>query len=416
MPETQPPELMRRFLPYGRQTIEADDLAAVAEALQSDFLTTGPRVEAFEQALAETTGAGHAVVCNSGTAALHLAALALRLGPGDQVIVPAVTFLATANAPRLCGAEIVFADVDPDTALMRPEDLEDALARAPRARACFAVHMNGQACDLETLSTICERRGISLVDDACHALGATYGAKGGPGRIGDGRLARMSAFSFHPVKAIAMGEGGAVTTNDPALAERCRRMRNHGMSRDPSTFSPDFAPLAFGPDGRANPWIYEMDEPGFNYRAPDILCALGLSQLRKLDRFLARRRQIAERYDARLADLAPRARPLPRTPRGRSGWHLYVALIDFEGLDRDRARVMRALAERGVGTQVHYLPVHLQPYYRRLSPDLILPGAMAYYRRALSLPIQPSMSDEDVDYVVDSLGQVLFSNITAPAA
>ena len=401
---------MTRFIPYGRQTIEDDDVAAVAAALRDDYLTTGPRVAEFEAALGQAVGANEAIVCNSGTAALHLASMALGLGPGDQVIVPSVTFLATANAPHFTGAQIVFADVDPDSGLLTPEAFAEALGRAPRARAAFPVHMNGQACDMAALGRLARSRDVTLVEDACHALGGLYASGDAPARIGDGRHSAMCAFSFHPVKAIAMGEGGAVTTNDPELAERCRRFRNHGMNRDPAAFGPEAAAFAFDGDGQLNPWIYEMQQPGYNYRVPDVLCALGLSQLAKLERFMARRRAIADRYDRGLKELAPTVRPVPRNAGGDSGWHLYVALIDFDEAGVSRAQTMRALSALGVGTQVHYLPVHLQPYYRRLDPGLELPGAQDYYRRALSLPIYPSMSDEDVDHVVDSLGRVLFSN------
>jgi UDP-4-amino-4,6-dideoxy-N-acetyl-beta-L-altrosamine transaminase len=395
---------MSRFLPYGRQLIEDDDVEAVVAALRSDFLTTGPRVEAFEAALAARTGAAHAVVCNSGTAALHLAAMAIGLKAGDQVIVPAATFLATANAPHFTGAEIVFADVDPDTGLLTPELLEAALARAPRARACFPVHLNGHVCDIEGLKAVADRRRMVLVDDACHAIGARH-PDGAP--VGDGKRTPLTAFSFHPVKSIAMGEGGAVTTDDPELARRCRLLRSHGMERDHARFSPEMAALATDPEGRANGWVYEMDQPGYNYRAPDVLCALGLSQLKKLDRFLGRRRELAALYDRLLAPLAPAVRPVPHPDGGRSGWHLYAVLIDFERLGRSRAAVIENLAQAGVGTQVHYLPVHLQPYYRRQNPDLELPGALAYYARCLSLPFYPAMSDADVEQVAASLVRAL---------
>jgi len=398
----------RPFLPYGRQRIEEDDVAAVVEVLRGDWLTTGPRVAAFEAALAERTGAAHAVACANGTAALHLAALALDLGEGDSVIVPAITFLATANAARFVGAEVVFADVDPENGLMRAQDLEAALARpeAASARAVFPVHLAGQCCDMEAIGAIARDRGLAVVEDACHAIGSRYRTAGGAsGPIGDGRFAAMATFSFHPMKTVTMGEGGAVTTNDAALAERLRRLRNHGMTREPADF--ENADLAFDADGEANPWYYEMPELGFNYRASDLHCALGLSQLGKFDRFAERRRALARRYDELLAPLAPRVRPASRVPRCEPVWHFYAVLVDYAAAGVPRGALMRGLRAAGIGSQVHYLPLHLQPYYRRRYGPLSLPGAEAYYAAALSLPLHPGMADEDMARVVDALSGLL---------
>ena len=390
-------------LPYARQTIDDDDVAAVGAALRSGWLTTGPAVAGFEAALASTVGARFAVACSSGTAALHLAALALELKPGARVVVPTMTFLATANAPRHAGAEILFADVDPDTGLMTAADLEAALAGAGDVAAVFPVHLNGQCQDLEAIAALCRERGIAVVHDAAHSLGTRYQDKDSERVVGgDGALC---AFSFHPVKLITMGEGGAVTTDDEALAARMAGARNHGISRVPESFaSPD---LAFDRDGAANPWYYEMAEPGFNYRASDLHCALGLSQLGKIERFIARRRELVERYDSLIAALAPLVSPLARVAGCRPAWHLYVALIDFAAAGVSRAEVMRRLTARGISTMVHYLPVHLQPYYRQLHGARDLPGAWRYYQRALSLPLFPAMSDSDVERVVTSLGKAL---------
>ncbi len=388
-------------LPYGRHLIEEDDISAVVEVLRGDWLTTGPAVERFEVGLAEATGARHAVACANGTAALHLAALALELGPGDAAVVPAITFVATANAVRLVGAEVVFADVDPDTGLMRPEDLEAALARADRpVRAVLPVHLAGQTADMAAIGALARARGLRVVEDACHAIGGVdpEGAPVGACRHGD-----AATFSFHPVKTIAMGEGGAVTTNDDALAARVRSMRNHGLTRDPARWSQ--ADEGFGPQGQANPWYYEMPEPGLNYRASDINCALAASQLGKLDRFAARRRALVERYDALVANLAPAVRPLGRVSGCVPAWHLYVVLVDFDAAGVDRGTVMRRLGERGIGSQVHYIPVHRQPYYRARVGQLRLPGADAYYARTLTLPLFPAMMDEDVERVVTSLAE-----------
>ncbi len=396
------------FLPYGRQAVDDDDIAAVAEVLRSDWLTTGPTVERFEAALAETCAAGHAVVCANGTAALHLSALAAGLGPGDKAIVPSVTFLATANAAHYVGAEVVFADCDPASGLMEAAHFEEALGRAgPGVKAVLPVHLAGQCADLPAISDIARREGITVIEDAAHAIGSRY-RRGGNRElpIGCGADGDLACFSFHPVKTMTMGEGGAVTTNDSRLAERLARFRSHGMSRDPAHFANK--DLAFAADGRPNDWYYEMAEPGFNYRATDFQCALGLSQLAKLPRFVERRRELVARYDRLIAPLAPRARPIARSADCLPAWHLYVVLIDFAGIGLERGEVMRRLREAGIGSQVHYIPVHLQPFYRRRNPLLRLPGAETYYAQALSLPLFPDMADDDVDRAVaalhDSLG------------
>ena len=380
-------------LPYGRQTIEEDDIAAVAEALRGDFLTTGPTVEAFERAFAAKVGAAHAATCANGTAALHLAMLALGVQPGEVCIAPSITFLATANCARFVGAEVVFADVDPESGLMTPATLQDAIARlgGRRLRAVLPVHLRGDVVDLPALQAIAQHAGAVLVEDAPHALGGTMRFGGVTERVGDCAHSAMATFSFHPVKTIATGEGGMVTTNDAGLAERLRTLRSHGMVR---------------PAG-GDPWWYEMPELGFNYRLPDILCALGLSQLGKLDRFATQRRALAAHYARRLAGLSPHL-SLAATP----AWsdpvlHLMVALIDFEALGRSRREVVDGLRVRGVGTQVHYIPVHRQPYYRDRYGPLELPGAEAWYARCLSLPLYPAMTGADVDKVADALADVL---------
>ena len=394
------------FLPYARQTVDDDDIAAVAAVLKSDFLTTGPATVAFEKKLAEVTGARHAVSCSSGTAALHLAALALGLGPGDGVVVPSITFLATANAARFVGAEVVFADVDPDTGLMGPEQLEDALTRTgENIKAVFPVHLAGQSPDMTALAQVADERGITVVEDACHALGSTYRSDGGDVAVGRCADSAMAVFSFHPIKTVTMGEGGAVTTNDVALLEHLRRARNHGMVHAADAFLN--REMALADDGEANPWYYEMHDIGFNYRASDLHCALGLSQLGKLDAFARRRRTLSDHYDALLASLAPMVRPVAVQPENRSVRHLYVVLIDFETAGISRARVMRALRDRGIGTQVHYIPVHHQPYYRERYGVPELPGADAYYARCLALPFFTAMTDADAEHVVQALAEVV---------
>ncbi len=389
-------------LPYGRHWIEDDDIAAVVEALRSDHLAHGPRVSAFERAFAEAVGAAEAVACSSGTAALHLALAALDVGPGDICVVPAVTFLSTATAARFCGAEVVFADVDADTGLMTPRTLGQALARASRpARAVLPVHLAGRLCDMEGLAEVARAGGAVLVEDACHAVGG-YDAAGR--RTGSCAFSDAASFSFHPVKTLAAGEGGMVACNDGGRAERMRRLRNHGVTRDPGLMS---RPGSFDAGGEANPWSYEQLELGFNYRMNELEAALGLSQLGKLDRFVARRAALAARYDRALGPLAPSVRPTPIAPGQRPGLHLYTVLIDFEALGVDRAELMRRLQAAGVSTQVHYIPLYSQPYFRSLYGDLRLPGAQAYYARVLALPLFPAMGEADVDQVVEALQRSL---------
>ena len=397
---------LKRPLAYGRQSIDDDDIAAVAEVLRGDFLTTGPTVAKFEQAFARAVDAPFAIACSSGTAALHLAALALDIGSGDSVVVPSMTFLATANAVRLAGADVVFADVDPDTGLLTPDTLETALrGSGGKVKAVFPVHLNGQAAAMPEIAQIARAKGLKIVEDACHALGTTYKDKAAMAMVGAAVHSDLACFSFHPVKTIAMGEGGAVTGRDPALAERLARLRNHGMERRAEAF--EYPDRVRDGDGEANAWYYEMPEVGLNYRASDIHCALGLSQLAKLDRFMAKRRALAARYDELLKPLAPVLHPVRKMPACDPVLHLYAVLIDFKAVGRPRAHVMKALKHRSVGTQVHYVPVHLQPYYRKRYGDLDLPGALAYYQGCLSLPLYPAMELDEVDMVVDALKAVL---------
>jgi len=395
-----------RFLPYGRHQLDEDDVAAVTAVLRGDWLTTGPMVEKFEAALAAKVGARYAVVCSSGTAALHLAVLAAGLKRGDRAIVPSLTFLATANAVRYAGAEVVFADVDGETGLLRTGDLEAAIDSAPGPiAAVLPVHLAGQCVDMPAIAAIARARDMIVIEDACHALGTTYTVGDEVIVVGSCRHSDMAVFSFHPVKAITTGEGGVITTNDPKLYKRLKLLRSHGMTREAADF--ENADLAFAADGKPNLWYYEMPEPGFNYRLSDINCALGLSQLNKLDRFVERRRALAGIYDGLLAQLAPTILPPKRVPDCDPAWHLYAPRFQFleTGLARDA--LMRRLQAVGIGTQVHYIPVHRQPYYRRTLGEQQLLGAMTYYRQTLSLPVFPAMQDADVSRVVEALSQAL---------
>lgn len=388
MKPTVKPEAARPFLPYGRQTIESDDIAAVAECLSGDFLTTGPKVAEFEKTFADIVKAKHCIVVGNGTHALHLACLAAGLAKGSYAIVPAVTFLATANAVRYCGADVLFADVDPQTGLMRPEDVLAVIEKNPgkKIQAVLPVHLTGQTVDLRAMREICDKHGMVMIADAAHALGSECG--GAP--VGAGIYEHMTIFSFHPVKTIALGEGGAIATNDDSMARKMRKLRGHGMEQQPEN----------------GPWFYTMEDIGYNYRVTDFQCALGLSQLAKLDRFIARRRAIANMYDKLLADFAPVILPPLRVNNEDPAWHLYAVRIDFEKLGMTRAELMNALRARNIGTQVHYIPVSSQPYYVNLYGKQDLSGAEYYYEHTLSLPLFPSMADEDVTYVAQTLKEI----------
>lgn len=393
-------------LPYGRQSINEADIAAVVEALQSGWLTTGPAVGKFEGAFAARVGAPQAAACSNGTAAAHLAALALELGPGDHVIVPAITFLTTANAARFVGAEVIFADVDPLSGLMMPEHLEEAIGKAQgkQLKAVFPVHLGGQCADPAGIEKLGRRHGLHIVEDACHAVGTTYDAGGKTYRVGACAHSDLATFSFHPVKTMTTAEGGMVTGKDESLVGRVRLLRSHGMTRQADRLVD--RGMGFE-DDNLNPWYYEMSEIGFNYRLTDIQCALGISQLKRLDDFLARRSALVARYREALAGLAAVVQPVSQSPDCHPGWHLFAVLIDFEAIGLTRANLMRALSERGIASQVHYVPVNRQPYYRKRYGETDLPGADAYYSKCLSLPLFPDMTDSDVDRTAETLSSVI---------
>jgi len=363
------------LLPYGRHSIDEEDIAAVVRILRSDWLTTGPAVEEFEHAVAARTGAQHAVAVANGTAALHAAMFALGIQPGDEVILPPLTFAATANCVIFQGATPVFADVSPDTLLLDPESVARRIS--PRTRAIVAVDYAGQPCDYDKLRTIAETHRLALVADACHSLGATY-----KGRR-SGALADLSCFSFHPVKPITTAEGGMVTTGNPDFARRMRLFRNHGITTDHRERA------------QAGTWFYEMTELGYNYRLSDLQCALGLSQLRKLTAWTARRQQIAEQYTHAFQDRRV-VQPLRTREDVGHAYHLYVVTTG------SRDALVALLREKGISANVHYIPVHLHPYYRRwfgYMPGLC-PVAEKAYHHILSLPIFPRMTDADVARVI----------------
>ncbi|MCI0439008.1 MAG: UDP-4-amino-4,6-dideoxy-N-acetyl-beta-L-altrosamine transaminase [Chloroflexi bacterium] len=377
----------RAMLPYGRQWIDDDDIAAVVETLRSDWLTTGPKVEEFERALADVTGARHAVVVSNGTAALHAAMHALGIGPGDEVIVPAMTFAASANCVVYQGGTPVFVDVEPDTLLIDAAQVEAKIT--PRTRAIVAVDYAGQPCDYGALRNLAERHGLRLVADACHAIGGSY--DGRP----VGSLADLSTFSFHPVKHATTGEGGAITTDNEELARRMRVFRNHGITSDHRQRA------------KENSWFYEMVDLGYNYRLSDIQCALGISQLRKLRAWVERRQAIARRYDEAFGAMES-VSPLETRPDASHAYHLYVVLLDTP-LRYGRGEVFAALRAEGIGVNVNYVPVHLHPFYReRFGTHAgMCPVAEDAYERLLCLPMFPRMSDADVEDVIAAVDKVI---------
>lgn len=377
----------KQMLPYARQTIDDDDIAAVVAALRSDWLTTGPLVEEFEEAFAKKVGAAHAVAVSSGTAALHAAMHAVGITEDDEVIVPAMTFAATANCVVYEGGTPVFADVEPDTLLIDPGRVAGLVS--PRTRAVIAVDYAGQACDYDALRSILEPRGIALLADACHALG------GQSNNRSVGSLADLSTFSFHPAKHIATGEGGMITTDDGDLARRMRIFRNHGITTDHRLRA------------EVGSWRYEMEGLGYNYRLSDIQCALGLRQLEMLDQWVERRRTIAARYIEEFSGVAG-VETLEVRPGVRHAYHLFVIKLADPRLTAKREDVFAALRAEGIGVNVHYIPVHLHPYYRQrfeTGPGLC-PVAEAKYQQILSLPIFASMTDGDIDDVLTAVGKV----------
>lgn len=381
------------MIPYGRQSIDEDDVAAVVEVLRSDFLTQGPAVERFEAALRAACGAAHAVAMNSATSALHIAYLALGLEPGKRLWTSPNTYVATANAALLCGAAIDFVDIDPRTYNLSPEALAAQLERAEREGTLpdvvAIVDFAGQPCAVEAIRGLAGRYGFRIVEDASHAIGASW--RGEP--VGCGSHADIAVFSFHPVKIVTTGEGGAAVTNDADLAARMRLLRSHGVTREPALLERE----------SEGPWYYEQVALGPNYRLTDIQAALGASQLQKLQRFLERRRAIAARYDAELSRL-PLATPW-QDADGRSAYHLYPIRLHHH---RRRRAVFEALRARGIGVQVHYIPVHTQPYYRRLGFEPgICPEAERFYAGAISLPIFAGLTDADQGRVVAAVREVL---------
>jgi UDP-4-amino-4,6-dideoxy-N-acetyl-beta-L-altrosamine transaminase len=380
------------MIPYGRQSLDQADIDAVVEVLQSDWLTQGPTIERFEQAVAARCQADYAVAVCNATAALHIACLAADLGPSDRLWTTPNTFLASANCGRYCGAQVDFVDIDPLTWNLDTHTLASRLEAAERdgtlPKVLVAVAFSGQSCNMRMIAELAERYGFTVIEDASHAIGASYAGR----PVGCGEFAAMTVFSFHPVKIITSAEGGMVLTNRPELAERLQRLRSHGMTRDPGQMT----------EPSHGPWYYQQIELGFNYRITDLQAALGLSQLDKLEGFIERRRELVARYDRLLASL-PLTLPSPE-PAAGSAWHLYVVRLQTNRIRLSHRQVFEGLRAAGVGVNLHYIPLHLQPYYRDLGfAEGDFPQAEHYYAEAISLPLFPLLRDEQQDYVVEQL-------------
>jgi perosamine synthetase len=382
------------MIPYGKHHIDEEDIQAVVNVLRSGILTQGPIIEQFEQEIARYVGARYAIAVSSGTAALHLAALAAGVGPGSALITSPITFVASANAALYTGGSVVFADIDPQTINMSPNSLAIALANNPNTKAVIPVHFAGLPCDMPAIKLLADNAGAVIIEDAAHALGASYPAGG---KVGSCSHSLMTIFSFHPVKAIAAGEGGMITTNDEIIYRKLLRLRSHGINKLDDALE---IPSQAQDNGEVNPWYYEMQTLGFHYRITEMQCALALSQFKKLDQFISRRRTLAKKYDESFAAFK-NCRPAQLMGRDLSGHHLYVLRIDFNSLDINRAELMKKLKDKGIGSQVHYIPVPMQPYYRKLGLNFEdFPDAINYYEEALSIPLFYDLTDAQQEYIV----------------
>lgn len=384
------------MIPYGKQDISQADIDAVVGVLQSSFLTQGPKVPEFEAAIASYAGARHAIAVNSATSALHIACLALGLGPGDWLWTTPITFVASANCGLYCGAQVDFVDIDAKTWNICPEKLRAKLEQAKvenkLPKVVVPVHLCGQPCDMEAIHALAREYGFKIIEDASHAIGGRY--KGAP--IGNCKYSDITVFSFHPVKIITTAEGGVATTNDPALAAQMELLRSHGITRDA-------AQMTKAPDG---PWYYEQVDLGFNYRMTELQAALGLSQMERLDEYVAVRHKLARRYDELLGDL-PLVLPWQH-PDSYSGMHLYVVRLKLDEIECSHKQVFQSLRDDGIGVNLHYIPVHTQPYYSRMGFEVEdFPEALAYYRSAISLPLFPTMTQQQQDKVVVALRRAL---------
>lgn len=389
------------MISYGRQHIDEEDIQAVVDCLRSNALTQGPMVTKFEKAVADYVDARFAVAVSSGTAALHIAALAAGVGPGNALLTSPITFVATSNAAVYAGGTPLFADVDADTVNISPAAIEKMLKKHPEIRVISPVHFAGLPCDMVAIKKLADKAGALIVEDAAHALGSCY-ADGS--HVGNCKYSSMTVFSFHPVKSITTGEGGLITTNDEGIYRKLLRLRSHGINKETDSF---LLPENAQTQGAPNPWYYEMQEIGFHYRITDIQCALGVSQMKKLDAFVSRRRELAKRYDWAFAG-SKSIRPAQIAGRDQSAHHLYPVRINFSATGTTRAILMSEMRRRGVITQVHYIPVTMQPFYQQLGfSNLDYPQTKAYYAEALSLPLYVELTDDQQDAVIALLLELL---------
>lgn len=398
------------FLPYGKQTITDADKQAMLDALDSPFLTTGPKVAEFEEAFAKYIGASHAISFSNATAALHVACLALGVQSGDTVLTPTMSFAASTNCASYAGAKIEFMDCDPISGLVTPQTFIEAAKRAENAgrpaKVAVIVHINGEAADIVGIAKEAKARGIKLIEDSCHALGTTYtDHKGKIQNVGTCQYSAFSSYSFHPVKTITSGEGGMLTCKDEKLARVVSDLRSHGITREPDYF--EDKELAFDENGDPNPWYYEMQSLGFNYRLTDIACALGLSQLNRMDEIARCRREMKALYDDLFANSNLPVTCIPTAEGSDAVRHLYPVLIDYKAHGLSRARFCNELKAQGVGTQVHYIPTHMLPYYVTMYGKQTYSGAESYYEKVISLPFYPGLTDEDIARVVETIKDVL---------
>jgi UDP-4-amino-4,6-dideoxy-N-acetyl-beta-L-altrosamine transaminase len=389
------------MIPYGKHHIDEDDIQAVVDILRSSFLTQGPAVEAFEKAVAEYVGVKYAVAVSSGTAALHLAALAAGVGPGTSLVTSPITFVASANASRYCGGDVLFADIDPETINMSPDALQEVLLKNSNVKAIIPVHFAGLPCDMVAIKNLADDAGAIVIEDAAHALGATYS---NGKRVGCCENSLMTIFSFHPVKAIAAGEGGMITTNDEATYRKLIRLRSHGINKLDDPFLAIDQAIT---NGAINSWYYEMQELGFHYRITDIQCALASSQLKKLDTFVSRRRDLASQYDKLFKEIS-QFKPIQIRGRLQSAHHLYVLRINFDAIKLNKSKLMSHLKSQGIGSQVHYIPVARHPYYRALGflPESY-PNAEFYYKEALTIPLFYDLTNDQQHKIFKAFQEAL---------